>query len=446
MTVTVIVGAQFGDEAKGKITDFLAARAQFVVRTGGGPNAGHSIQIGTESVVLHQLPCGVLRHGVTAVGGPGMVIDPAGLEEEIRQLDQRHLLKGGLIFSDRAHVILPIHRLEDAWEEKVRSAGSSGNSVGTTLRGIGPAYSDRAGRWGLRLADLVRPAVLAERLALLYATKGQLEGMPPMEELRAELNDAGQRLAPLIQPTEPVLWEALRRQDTILLEGAQSALLDVDFGTYPFVTSSHPTSAGALIGSGIPPQELDEVVGVTKAYATRVGSGPFPTEEEGPLGEFLRREGAERGATTGRPRRCGWLDLVLLRFAARLNGFTSLAVTKVDVLGGLEEVPVCSAYQDAAGGRRTLYPPTMADDFQELTPVYERHPGWPEFTHRLRERLAREGASALPSELKRFLGHLTEQTGVPVEYVSYGPRRDETLWLGRGGRKVPTNELAGWAR
>lgn len=446
MTVTVIVGAQFGDEAKGKITDYLAARAQFVVRTGGGPNAGHSIRIGEESVVLHQLPCGVLRHGVTAIGGPGMVVDPSGLEEEIRALDQRGLLKGGLLFSDRAHVILPLHRLEDAWEEKVRSAGAAGRSVGTTLRGIGPAYSDRAGRWGLRLADLTRPASLAERLALLYATKEHLADLPPEEEMRAELVAVGQRLAPLIQPTEPVLWEALRRRDTILLEGAQSALLDVDFGTYPFVTSSHPTSAGALVGSGIPPQELDEVVGVAKAYATRVGAGPFPTEEEGAAGEYLRREGAEMGATTGRPRRCGWLDLVLLRFAARLNGFSSLAITKVDVLGGLEEVPVCTAYESPSGGRRTLYPPTMADDFRGLTAVYDRLPGWPPFTHALKERLAREGASALPGELKRFLGYLTEQTGVPVEYVSYGPRRHETLWLGRGGRKVPQNELTGWAR
>ncbi|MGI0053072.1 MAG: adenylosuccinate synthase [Thermoplasmata archaeon] len=446
MSVTVIVGAQFGDEAKGKITDYLAAHAQFVVRTGGGPNAGHTIRIGEESIVLHQLPCGVLRAGVAGVAGPGMVLDPAGLEEEIRALDGRRLLKGSLLLSDRAHVILPLHRIEDAWEEKVRATASGAGAVGTTLRGIGPAYSDRAGRWGLRLADLTRPSVLEGRLALLYSSKEHLADLPPLQELRTSLVEVGQRLAPMIQPTEPVLWEALRRRDSILLEGAQSALLDVDFGTYPFVTSSHPTSAGALLGSGIPPQEIDEVVGVTKAYSTRVGSGPFPTEEEGPAGEYLRQEGAEHGATTGRPRRCGWLDLVLLRFAARLNGFTSLALTKVDVLGGLEEVPVAVAYESRLDGRRVLYPPTLVEDYRDLVPVFEKLPGWPELTKRLKERLAREGAIALPAELRRFIGFLTQETGIPVEYVSYGPRRDETVWMGRGGRKVPTTELAGWAR
>jgi adenylosuccinate synthase len=445
VTVTVVVGAQFGDEAKGKISDFLAGRAQYVVRTGGGPNAGHSIHLTEGPVVLHQLSCGVLRNGVTAIDGPGMVLDPFGLENELKELDQRQLLRGRVILSDRAHVILPLHRLEDAWEEKVRSGQSATASVGTTLRGIGPAYADRAGRFGLRLADLLRPAALRERLSLLYAKKRHLPDLPPLEELLASLSEVGGRLSPMVEPTEPILWEALRRGDHVLLEGAQSALLDVDFGTYPYVTSSHPTSAGALIGSGIAPQELDEVVGVSKAYSTRVGAGPFPTEDTGAMGQFLQREGNERGATTGRPRRCGWLDLVLLRYAARLNGFTSLAVTKVDVLGGLEEIPVCVAYEDPSGGRRTQYPPTLSEDFRALTPVYEKLPGWPEVTTRLKERLHRDGAHAIPAPLRRFLGFITQETGVPVEYVSFGPRRDETLWLGRGGRKVPTLELAGWS-
>lgn len=446
MTVTVVVGAQFGDEAKGKITDVLAARAQYVVRTGGGPNAGHSIHLPEGAVVLHQLPCGVLRAGVTSIAGPGMVIDPMGLEEEIRALEERHLFRGGLTLSDRAHVILPIHRLEDAWEEELRAGATNRASVGTTRRGIGPAYADRAGRWGLRLADLIRPDRLRSGIDLLYARKGHLTELPPREELIATLAGCGQRLAPRIEPTEPVLWEALGRGDQILLEGAQSALLDIDYGTYPFVTSSHPTSAGALVGSGIPPSEVDEVIGVTKAYATRVGSGPFPTEVEGEMGEYLQREGHERGATTGRPRRCGWLDLVLLRFATRLNGFTSLALTKVDVLGGLEEVPVCVAYEDPKGGRRTIYPPTVAEEFEGLTPVYLPLPGWPEFTGRLREKLQRDGPSALPAALRRFLGFLTQETGVPVEYVSYGPRRDETVWMGRGARRLATDSLTRWSR
>ena len=445
MAVRVIIGAQFGDEAKGKIADFLAADARYVVRTGGGPNAGHSIHLDEGAVVLHQVACGVLRSGVTAVDGPGMVIDPMGLEEELRELESRGLRRGRVLLSDRAHVILPLHRAEDAWEERLREGRSQRAPVGTTLRGIGPAYADRAGRFGLRLADLTRPSVLRERLDLLLARKPHLTGGPSLEELASSLAEVGGRLAPMIAPTEPVLWEALRRGDSILLEGAQSALLDVDFGTYPYVTSSHPTSAGALLGSGIAPQELDEVIGVSKAYATRVGEGPFPTEESGELGEFLQREGQERGATTGRPRRCGWLDLVLLRYAARLNGFTSLALTKVDVLGGLEEVPVAVAYRDRATGERREYPPTIVEDFHALEPVFERLPGWPEFTGRLKERIQREGVHALPSPLRRYLAYLTERTGVPVEYVSYGPRRDETLWLGRGTRHVPVTGLAGWS-
>jgi adenylosuccinate synthase len=445
MTVTVVIGAQFGDEAKGKITDFLAARAQYVVRTGGGPNAGHSIHIPEGVVVLHQLSCGVLRSGVVAVGGPGMVIDPQGLEAEIAELDGRHLFKGRLVLSDRAHVILPIHRMEDTWEEGIRAAGQGQASVGTTLRGIGPAYADRAGRWGLRLADLTRPAELGERLHLLYATKGHLTSLPNEQELRTSLAEVGGRLAPMIQPTEPLLWDAVRRGDNILLEGAQSALLDVDFGTYPYVTSSHPTSAGALIGSGIPPQEVDEVIGVAKAYATRVGAGPFPTEAFGEMGEYLQREGGERGATTGRLRRCGWLDLVLLRYVSRLNGFTSLAVTKVDVLGGLESVPVCTAYEGPDGTRWTDYPPTIADDFKGLRPIYENLPGWPAFNARLKDRVHRDGVHALPPTLRRFLGMITQVTGVPVEFVGYGPKREETVWLGRGGKSVPMTELTGWS-
>lgn len=444
MTVTVILGAQFGDEAKGKIADFLAERARYVVRTGGGPNAGHSIHLSEGSVVLHQLSVGVLRHGVTGVDGPGMVIDPFGLEDEIQELDQKQLLKGRIVLSDRAHVILPVHRLEDAWEERVRQAESTGVPLGTTMRGIGPAYADRAGRWGLRFADLARPAALAERLKLIYATKAHLTDRPPYEEMLSSLTQVGERLAPMVAPTEPMLWEAARRGDHILLEGAQSALLDVDFGTaYPFVTSSHPTAAGALVGSGLPPQELDEVLGVAKAYATRVGAGPFPTEEEGPMGEYLRREGKEHGATTGRPRRCGWLDLVLLRYAARLNGFTSLAITKVDILGGLDEVPVCVGYQDATG-QPVPYPPTLADDFARLVPVYRKMPGWPQFNERLKDRLHRDGAHALPPTLRRFLGFIADETGVPIEYVGYGPRRDETIWLGRGRKSVPMTDLAGW--
>ena len=431
MTVTVVVGAQFGDEAKGKITDYLAAKAKYVVRTGGGPNAGHSIVLPQGKVVLHQLSCGVLREGVAGVSGPGMVINPFSLEMELREVEERHFLKGEVILSERAHALLPVHQIEDAWEESVRSSHSPKASVGTTGRGIGPAYADRYGRWGLRLADLTRPAQLSQRLALLYARKGHLSGLPPREKLEQDLAEVGGRLAPYIRPTEPLLWKAIEQGESILLEGAQSALLDVDYGTYPYVTSSHPTAAGALVGSGIPPTELDEVVGVAKAYCTRVGAGPFPTEVTGEMGAYLQRVGGEQGATTGRPRQCGWLDLVLLRYVTRLNGFTSLALTKVDVLGGLEEVPVCLQYVLADGTTATDYPPSVAEELNQVQPVYQRFPGWPEFTHRLKERLAAEGPRALPSTLRRFLEFVGAETGVPVEYVSYGAAREDTLWLGR---------------
>ncbi len=445
MSVCVVVGAQFGDEAKGKITDFLAADARYVVRTGGGPNAGHSIHVPEGKVVLHQVASGVLRHGVVGISGPGMVLQPISLEQEIQDLERQGFLRGQVVLSDRAHVLLPVHEIEDAWQDELRAKRNPTGGIGTTRRGIGPAYADRAARWGIRMSDLTRPAVLRERLEMLYATKTHLSGLPPIDELASQLAETGGRLAPLIQPTEPLLWAAIARGDRILLEGAQSALLDIDFGTYPFVTSSHPTSAGALVGSGIPPTEVDEIVGVSKAYTTRVGSGPFPTEQSGEVGEFLQRVGGERGATTGRPRRCGWLDLVHLRYAARLNGLTSFAITKVDVLGGLDEIPVCVQYvlPDGTTVRDVL--PSQADDLAKAQPVYERLPGWPTFHERAKERLRREGARALPSTLRRYLARITEETGVPVQYVGYGPARDDTVRLDTTGGVAPGTGLAAWS-
>ncbi len=444
MTVRIVIGAQFGDEAKGKITDYLAADARYVVRTGGGPNAGHSIHLPEGVVVLHQLACGVLRHGTVGVSGPGMVVQPFKFEEEMQDLERRGLLRGEVVLSDRAHVLLPVHEVEDGWEDDLRAKTNPAAAIGTTRRGIGPAYADRAGRWGLRAGDLTRPAILKERLELLYATKAHIPGLPPLPELLSRLSEVAGRLAPLIRPTESMLWDAVDRGENILLEGAQSALLDVDFGTYPYVTSSHPTSAGALVGSGIPPTAVDEVIGVTKAYTTRVGGGPFPTEETGEMGEFLRRTGGERGATTGRDRRCGWLDLVHLRYAARLNGLSSFAVTKVDVLGGLDEVPVGVQYvlPDGSTARDVL--PSQSDDLAHAQPVYERLPGWPEFHERLKERIRREGARALPATLRRFLDRITEETGVPVEYVGYGPSRDDTVRLEPNPPPRRPPRLAAW--
>jgi adenylosuccinate synthase len=446
MPVRVVIGAQWGDEAKGKISDYLASTARYVVRTGGGPNTGHTIYLPEGKVVLHQLPCGVLRHGVTGIDGPGMVIQPMKLEEEIRDLDQRGLFRGELVISERAHVLLPLHEIEDVWQDEMRARTAGGRRLGTTKQGIGPAYADRSARLGMRFADLVRPAKIRERLAILYGAKPHLTGLPPMEELAETLTAVGERLAPRVRATEPILWDAIEREETILMEGAQSALLDIDYGTYPYVSSSHPTAAGALIGSGIPPQEIDEVIGIAKAYITRVGDGPFPTEISGDMAGYLQREGHERGATTGRLRRVGWLDLVLLRYVARLNGLTSLALVKSDVLGGLEEVPVCVQYLRPDGKSVTDYPPVDAEELGGVTPVYQQFPGWPAFNARLKQRIKEEGVHALPPELRRFLEFVAAEVRVPIEYVGYGEHRDETLWMGRGAPAHAASGLTPWNR
>lgn len=433
MPVTAVIGAQFGDEGKGKVLDYLTANADFVVRYQGGPNAGHTVVPHEKPVVMHQLPTGILREGCTAISGPGMVLSPRDLLNEIQQLKSQGEYRGRLLISERAHIILPLHRMQDAWEEEVRGA----LRTGTTGRGIGPAYMDRVGRFGLRMADLQRPELLHQKLELLYTAKKHMTGstqeLPPKEELASQLVEEGKALAPYLSSTEPILWEAARQGQHILLEGAQSALLDIDYGTYPFVTSSHPTAAGALVGSGLPPQELDSVIGIVKAYSTRVGSGPFPTEALGPEGERLRERGAERGATTGRPRRCGWFDLVLTRYAARLNGFTSLAMTKVDILGGEAEVPICLGYDLPNGEQAEDYPPVLAEDLERVTPRWRTFPGWAEFTPNLMRRLHEEGWRALPRELKRYIAFVGEEVGAPVTLVSYGPRREDTVEIPVGG-------------
>jgi len=439
VTITAVVGAQFGDEAKGKIVDYLSSDAEYVVRYQGGPNAGHTIRPAGRTLALHQLPVGIVREGCTAVCGAGMVVDPFELVKEIRTLRDEGLFHGKLLLSERAHLILPWHRIQDAWEEETRGSEAGG----TTGRGIGPAYMDRAGRWGIRVAELFRPEILRKRLQLLRRTKGFLEGRvgaPTLEQVESDLLAVAAELQPFVAATEPLLWRAVEEGRNVLLEGAQSALLDVDYGTYPFVTSSHPTAAGAALGSGLPPQAIEEVLGISKAYATRVGAGPFPTEALGADGDRLRERGGERGATTGRPRRCGWLDLVLLRFVVRLNGLTALALTKVDVLGGEAQVPVAVGYRTVSGETVTEAPPTLAEDLARVEPLWRFLPGWEEFTPAVKERLADEGYRALPRELRRFVEFVSEETGVPVALISYGPSREETVVVPPGARSLP----GGW--
>ncbi len=369
-----------------------------------------------------------------------MVLSPPDMVEEIARVKKAGLLHGKLHISERAHVILPLHRTADAWEEHQRGA----SPAGTTLRGIGPAYMDRVGRWGIRMGDLLRPDTLKEKVERLYKARAYVKSdkghaLPSLEETLSELETAREKLSGFIGPTEPILWKALESQERVLFEGAQGTLLDVDYGTYPFVTSSHTTSAGAFVGAGIPPRTPDAVVGVTKAYCTRVGTGPFPTELTDELGERIREKGGERGATTGRPRRCGWLDLVALRYAHQINGFTSFAITKVDVLGGEERVKVATGYRNPKTGEVLATPPTFPEDYAELEPVYEEFPGWPEFTPALRARIGKEGYGALPPALRKYLSFITQATGVPYLFVSYGPGREEAVFPGarRGLREWP---------
>jgi adenylosuccinate synthase len=373
-----------------------------------------------------------------------MVLSPPELVQEIHQLADAGMLRGTLHVSERAHLILPWHRLEDAWEEEMRG----GHPTGTTLRGIGPAYRDRVGRWGLRMADLSHPKLLKEKLERLFPTKARMEKegrtLQAVDSVAEELRVAGEALAPYIRPTEPLLWKALDRGENVLLEGAQGTMLDIDYGTYPFTTSSHTTLAGAFSGSGLAPTQLTEVIGVTKAYTTRVGNGPFPTELKDEVGERIRQKGGEMGSTTGRPRRCGWLDLVLLRYAARLNGFTSLSVMKTDVLGGEENVKVCVAYKGKDGRRLEDHPPALAEDLDAVEPVYETLPGWGEITPKLKEKLEDEGWEALPPALTSYLTYISHKVGAPIRIVSYGPRREETVMLPPEQPVASTRPISEW--
>ena len=376
MPAIVLVGAQWGDEGKGKATDLLGDRVDFVVRYQGGNNAGHTVVIGEESYALHLLPSGVLSPRVTPVIGNGVVIDPEVLLAEIDGLTERGVSCDRLLISAGAHLIMPHQRALDRVTE--RYLGSA--RIGTTGRGIGPAYADKVARTGIRVQDLFDPGILRQKLDLALREKNQVltkvynrRGIDA-DTVAAEYVGYGKKLRPYVADTVAALNRALDEGKSVLLEGAQATLLDVDHGTYPFVTSSSPTAGGACAGSGIGPTRITTVIGVVKAYTTRVGAGPFPTELDGDQGEWLRKSGREYGVTTGRPRRCGWFDAVIARYAARVNGVTDFFVTKLDVLSGLEKVPVCVAY-DVDGTRHTEMPMTQTE-FHHAVPVYEFFDGW----------------------------------------------------------------------
>jgi adenylosuccinate synthase len=423
MRAIVIVGAQWGDEGKGKATDLLGDDVDYVVRYQGGNNAGHTVVIGDESYALHLLPTGVLSANATPVIGNGVVIDPAVLLSEIDGLEARGVSCDRLLISASAHLIMPHHIALDKVSERYL-----GNArIGTTGRGIGPAYSDKAARMGIRVQDLLDPGILVQKLELVLREKNQLltkiynrrgiDAKATAEEYLVYFS----RLSGYVADTGLVLNKALDEGKVVLLEGAQATLLDVDHGTYPFVTSSSPTSGGACAGSGLGPTRIGKVIGIVKAYTTRVGAGPFPTELTDDSGEWLRKAGHEYGTTTGRPRRTGWFDAVIARYATRVNGITDYFLTKLDVLSGLERVPVCVAY-DVDGTRHDEIPMTQTD-FHHAKPVYEYFDGWWEDISSARE------FGDLPPNARGYLRAVEEMIGAPLAGVGVGPRRDQTLQL-----------------
>lgn len=423
MPNTVLIGAQWGDEGKGKIIDVLTEKVDWVVRYQGGNNAGHTVEIGKEKYVLHLVPSGILHAGKKCVIGNGLVVDPVALVKEIKGVVDRGIDPTGRFFiSDRAHVVLPYHKLIDEYREKKPSTGTM---IGTTKRGIGPTYGDKAARTGLRMGDLIDPdreSLLRARITANNRILAAL-GAPEIDAdaVIKETLVAVDYLAPFIQDTIPMLHEAISGGTSVLFEGAQGTMLDIDYGTYPFVTSSSATAGGACTGSGVPPHKVDRVLGVIKAYSTRVGEGPFPTELTDATGEALRKAGNEFGATTGRPRRCGWFDLVVARYSVMVNGIDVWAMTKLDVLDDVETIRICVAYD--CDGKRLTSVPANVRQLERCRPIYEDMPGWMCSTKDV------SSWDQLPQKAKEYVRRLEVLTGVNVGILSVGPRRDSTIML-----------------
>ncbi len=422
MSNIIVLGAQWGDEGKGKVVDLFSDRFDIVARYQGGHNAGHTVFIGEKKYVLKLIPSGILRPGIQAVIGNGVVVDPAALLEEIETLESAGIqVRGNLFISNRAHVIFPFHRLV----EKMSEARENRIPIGTTSRGIGPAYEDKVGRRGIRVADLLDREsfrvffdTLAEDKRILAETF-KIDEPIDYARIREDYERFADRMRPMVCDTARFLNESIAKGKSVLFEGAQGTMLDIDHGTYPFVTSSSAAAGGACTGTGVPPTRMDGILGVTKAYITRVGSGPFPSESLDEFGELIRRRGNEYGAVTGRPRRCGWFDVPLLKYTASVNGFDSLIMTKLDVLDELGEIPVCVAYR--VDGKETTEMPATYRGMLAIEPVYEKLPGWKAST----QGIARY--DALPRPAQRYLEFLEERTGVEIGCVSTGPERTQTI-------------------
>ena len=421
MSNLIVLGAQWGDEGKGKVVDLLADRFDIVARYQGGHNAGHTVWIGKRKMILKLVPSGILREGKRAVIGNGVVIDPAALLKEIGDLEAAGIpVQGRLFVSNRAHVIVPFHRVMEQLSES-----RPDRAIGTTSRGIGPCYEDKAGRRGMRIADLIEPGTFRklyeEHARDKEVLRAAFELGEPVDIAATcrEYEEYGARIAPMVADTAVLLNKAIAAGQRVLFEGAQGTMLDLDHGSYPFVTSSSAGAGGASTGTGVPPSRINGVLGVSKAYITRVGGGPFATEDHGASGDTLRKIGNEFGAVTGRPRRCGWFDIPLLRYTAMINGFDSLIITKLDVLDTFAEIPVCTGYR--WNGKVTDEMPATADALAALEPVYEKLPGW---------RVSTAGTTRfenLPVRAREYLTFLEQRTGVEIGAISTGPERSETI-------------------
>lgn len=419
----VVIGAQWGDEGKGKIVDVLSENFRVVARYAGGHNAGHTVTISGKKFVLQLIPCGVLRPGCRGVIGNGVVLDPIAFLNEVQRLrDAGITIDGNLFVSNRAHVILPYHRMVELASENAPGRVK----IGTTSRGIGPAYEDKMGRRGLRVADLLDSSLLRKHIENACREKNTIvhalfnaEPIDP-DKMYADYARAAEKIAPFVADTAALLNHAITNGESVMFEGAQGTMLDIDHGTYPFVTSSSATSGGAVIGTGVPPTSISTVIGVTKAYCTRVGEGPFPTELQGGMGDAIRKKGNEFGAVTGRPRRTGWLDLPLLRYSNMINGTEWLVVTKLDVLDDLEEIPVGTSYK--INGKVFEEVPAQGCGFEEIEPVYTKLPGWKMDTTKI------TCYDALPERTKEYLKFVEKQTGAKIGILSTGPDREQSIY------------------
>ncbi len=422
--VYILVGGQWGDEGKGKIIDLLSERADMVIRSQGGNNAGHTVVNAGQEFRFHLIPSGILYPNTTCVIGNGVVLDPRVLLEEMQQITSRGIGIDRLVISDRAHLIMPWHPIFDKLEEEQRGD----DRLGTTWRGIGPAYADKIRRIGFRVGDLTKPRFLEKKLTfVLNKIKNPIlqdlyhEPALDLQKVLAEYTAYGERLGPYIKDIFPIIQRALHEKQRILLEGAQGSMLDLDFGTYPYVTSSSPTAGGALTGSGIPPTAVDLTMGVFKAYTTRVGYGPMPTELDNALGEQIRGIGVEYGTTTGRARRVGWFDAVVARYSVALNGIGSIALTKLDVLDELDPIRICTGY--ISKGELQQFPMSNISHLKHCEPVYETLPGWRSSIAGIRR------PEDLPKATRRYIDRLSELCGAPIDIVSVGASRDQTIWM-----------------